>query len=72
MKQIIHLEHNGEQLTLKLENVGIKEVGIMVGDALEAICNDERMLGNNTSEDAKDVLMSLFLAKLGYCEEGVE
>lgn len=68
MKQIIHLEHDGEQLKLKLENVGIKEVGIMVGDALVAICNDERMLGDNTSEDAKDVLISVILAKFGYCE----
>ena len=68
MNKIIHLEHNGEQLTLKLENVGIKEVGTMVGDALVAICNDERMLGGNSSEDAKDVLMNIIFEKLGYCE----
>lgn len=70
MKQIIHLEHNGKDLTLKLENVGIREVGTMIGDALDGICNDERMLGDNTSEDAKDVIMNIVLIKLGYT--GVE
>lgn len=67
MKKIINIEHNGEELILKLEHVGIKEIGIMIGDALESICNDSRMLGNNTSEEAKDVLMNIILDKLGYC-----
>lgn len=70
MGKIIHMEHDGKELTLKLENVGIKEIGIMVGDALEGICSDERMLGNNTSEEAKDVLINIILAKLGYEDGG--
>jgi len=69
MRKNIKMEHDGEKLTLKLEHVGIKEIGVMIGDALEAICNDNRILGNNTSEEAKDVLMNIILAKLGYCSE---
>lgn len=72
MKKIIHIEHDGKELQLKLENVGIKEIGTMFGDVLDAVCNDKRMLGDNSSADAKDVLMNILFTKLGYCTEEAE
>ena len=50
----------GKELTLKLENVGIKEIADMVGDALNGICNDKRMIGFNTSEDAKRMIRNSY------------
>jgi|GEM_PF-6158899 len=66
MKRVIHIEQNTENIILTVENVGVKEIGIMVGDALLAVCDDDRLLGDNSSEDAKNVLMNIILAKLGY------
>lgn len=68
MKKIIHIEHDGEELGLKFENVDLPEVGILVSDMLLAICNNRQFVtGDNTSKEAKDVLMHIILDKFGYC-----
>lgn len=64
--RILHMEQSEDDIILRAENLSIPQIGELIGDCLNSVCNDKRMLGDSTPEDAKDVLMNIILAKLGY------